>query len=39
MIAVQDSQHQGFDPTPTREHMGRMGREKTVNHRGNLQTP
>jgi hypothetical protein len=39
MIAVQDGQDQGFDPTPTREPMGGMGWEKTVDHRSNLQTP
>ena len=39
MIAVQNGQDQGFDPTPTREHMCGMGWEKTVDHRRNLQTP
>src|SRR5262245_2378078 len=39
MIPDQDSQHQGFAPTPTREHMGGVGRDKTVDHGGNLQTP
>jgi hypothetical protein len=39
MIAVQDGQDQGFDPTPTREHMGGMGWEKTVDPRSHLQTP
>ena len=38
MIAIQKRQDQGFDPTPTREPMGGMGREKTVDHGGNLQT-
>src|SRR4029450_6518374 len=39
MIPVQDSQHQGFAPTPTREHMCGVGRDKTVDHGGNPQTP
>jgi hypothetical protein len=39
MIAIQYSKHQGFDPTTSREYMGRVGREKAVNNRGDLQTP
>jgi len=29
----------GFDSTPTREAMRRMGRDEAINHGGNLQTP
>ena len=38
MIAIQNRQDQGFDPMPRREHMARMGREKAVDNRGDLQT-
>jgi len=31
--------YHGFDPTPTREPMRRMGRDQAVNHGGNFQVP
>ena len=37
MIAIQNREDQSFDPTPTREHMGRMGRDETIDKRGDLQ--
>jgi hypothetical protein len=37
MMPVQNGQHQGVDPTPTREPMGRVGREEAVDTRGDLQ--
>jgi hypothetical protein len=36
MLAIEHGEHQGFDPTPTREPVRRMGREETVEHRGHL---
>src|SRR2546427_10843236 len=36
MIAIQNREDQSFDPTPTREHMGRMGRDETNGKRGDL---
>jgi hypothetical protein len=39
MIAIHDGQDQGFDPTPSREHMRRVGWDKVVHKRGDLQTP
>ena len=38
MIPIQDREYQGFAPTTRREHMGRMGREKAVDHCGDRQT-
>jgi hypothetical protein len=39
MIAIQNREHQGFDPTPRGEHMRRMRREKAIDNGGYLQTP
>jgi len=39
MMSIQNGEHQGFDATPTREPMRRMGRDEAVNYGGNLQTP
>ena len=39
VIAIQNREHQGFDPTPGGEHLRRMGREKAIDNRGDLQTP
>ena len=39
MIPIQDGQHQGFDPTPTREPMRRVGRDEAVEHRSDFQAP
>jgi hypothetical protein len=39
MIPIQDGQHQGFDPTPTREPMRRVGRDEAVDHRSDFQAP
>jgi len=39
MMPIQNGEHQGFDSTPTREAMRRMGRDEAINHGGNLQTP
>jgi len=36
MIAIQNRQDQGFDPTPRGEHMRRMGREKAIDNRCDL---
>ena len=38
MIAIQNREHQGLDPTPTREHMRRMGRDEAIDHGRDLQT-
>jgi len=37
MRPVQNREDQGFDPAATREPMGRMGRDETINECGNLQ--
>jgi hypothetical protein len=39
MIAIQNREDQSFDPTPTREHMRRVGWDEAVNHGGDLQAP
>jgi hypothetical protein len=39
MMAIQNGEHQGFDATPTREPMRRMGRDEAVNYGGHLQPP
>jgi hypothetical protein len=39
MMPIQHGKHQGFNSTPTREPMHRMGRDKAVNHGGHLQAP
>jgi hypothetical protein len=39
MMPIQNREHQGFDPATTRELMGRVGRDETVDHGGDLQTP
>jgi len=39
MMPIQHGEHHGFDPTPTREALRRMGREQVVDHRCHLQTP
>jgi hypothetical protein len=39
MIPIQNGEDHGFDPTPTREHMRRVGRDEAVNPGGNLQAP
>jgi hypothetical protein len=36
MIPIQNGEHEGFDPTPTREHMRRVGRDETVENGGNF---
>ena len=38
-MPIQNGEHQGFDATPTRKPMRRVGRDEAVNHGGNLQTP
>jgi hypothetical protein len=37
MMPIQNGQHQGFDPTPTREPMGRVRRDEAIDKRGDLQ--
>src|SRR5215467_11457888 len=37
MRPIQNREHQGFDPVPTREPMRRVRRDETVNDRGDLQ--
>jgi hypothetical protein len=39
MITIQNREHQGFHSPPRREHMRRVGREKTVDHGGDVQAP
>jgi len=39
MMPIQNGEHHGFDPTPTREAMRRMGRDQVVDHRCHLQAP
>jgi len=39
IIPIQHGEHQGFDPTPTREHMRRVGRDEPVENGGNFQAP
>ena len=38
-MPIQNGEHQGFDPTPTREPMRRVGRDEAVDHCGDLQAP
>jgi hypothetical protein len=38
MISIQNREHQGFNSTPTREHMRRVGWDETVDHGGDLKT-
>ena len=38
-MPIENSQHQGFDPTSTREPMSRVGRDKAIDKRGDLQAP
>ena len=38
MIAIQNREHQGLDPTPSREHMLRVGCEEAIDHGSDLQT-
>lgn len=39
MISLQHGPHQGFGPAPPRAHMRRGGRDETIDHGGDLQTP
>ena len=39
MMVIQKGEPQGFDATPTREPMRRVGRDEALNDSGNLQTP
>ena len=39
MIPIQNGEDHGFDPTPTREHMRRVGRDAAVNPGGDLSAP
>jgi hypothetical protein len=39
MIAIQNREDQSFDPTPTREHMRRVGGDEAVNDGRDLQAP
>src|SRR5262245_18318829 len=39
MIASQNLEDQRFDPTPTREHMRRVGWDEAVNDGSDLQAP
>ena len=36
-MPVQNREDQGFDPAPTREPVCRVGRDETINKRGDLQ--
>ena len=38
-MPIQNREHQGCDPTPTREPMRRVRGDETVNHRGDFQAP
>ena len=38
-MPIQHGQHQGFDPTPTREPTGRVGRDEAIDKCGDLQVP
>jgi|GEM_PF-3127496 hypothetical protein len=38
MITIQNRQDQGFDPTPRRQHMRRVGRNEAIDHGRDLQT-
>jgi len=39
MLPIQNREHQGVDPMPTREPMRRVGRDEAVAHCRHLQTP
>jgi hypothetical protein len=39
MMPIQNGEPQGFDPTSTREPMGRVGRDEAIDKRGDLQAP
>ena len=39
MMPIQNREHQGFDPTPTRKPLRRVRGEETVNDRGDFQAP
>jgi len=39
MMPIQNSEHQGFDPAPTREPMGWVEWDEAIDKRGDLQTP
>jgi hypothetical protein len=39
MISIQNGEHQGFNPAPSREDMRRVGGEEAVDHRGHFQAP
>jgi hypothetical protein len=39
MMPIENREDQGFDPAPTREPMRRVGRDETVDHARDLQTP
>ena len=37
VIEAQNGEHEGFDSTPTREHMCRVGRDEPVDNGGDFQ--
>jgi len=39
MLPIQHGEPQRFDPTTTREHMRRVGRDETVKNGGDLSAP
>jgi len=39
MMPIQNGEHQGFAPTPTREPMRRVGRDEAIDNGSDLQTP
>jgi hypothetical protein len=39
MIAIQNREDQSLDPTPSREHMRRVGREEPIDDSGDFQAP
>jgi hypothetical protein len=39
LLPLQNREDQGFDPTTTREHRCRVGRDEAIEHCGDLQTP
>ena len=39
MIPIQNGEHEGFDPMPTREHMSGVRRDEAVDHHGDFQAP
>jgi hypothetical protein len=39
MIPIQKGEAQGFDPTPTREHMRRVGRDEAIDRGCDLWAP